>query len=258
MTPLLRFGKKPAREGSIRLRFARYFDSTQLPEVPQGKIGTPWLVRQWLMLANDKVGDCVLAGAAHETMLMCAEAGTVSPTFTDQTVVADYSAVTGYDPADPQTDQGTDMQVAAAYRQKVGLGDASGIRHKVDVYAAVQPGNLAQLDLALHLFGVVGLGLQLTQPAMDEFDSGDAWTKHKDLSYIGGHYVPCVGRNSAGNYLVVTWGRLHAATPAWLLAYVDEAVAYMSRERLNAKGLSPQGYDAAALDRDFKQVTGKV
>jgi hypothetical protein len=35
---------------------------------------------------------------------------------------------------------------------------------------------------------------------------------------------------------------------------MDEGVAYMSLERLNAKGLSPQGYDEAALVADYRAI----
>ena len=55
-------------------------------------------------------------------------------TFNNQSVLKDYSAVTGFNPNDPNTDQGTDMQVAASYRRKTGVLDAAGKRHKVIAY----------------------------------------------------------------------------------------------------------------------------
>jgi hypothetical protein len=70
-----------------------------------------------------------------------------------------------------------------------------------------------------------------------------------------GHYIPCIGRNSLGFFLFVTWGRLQAATPAWVQTYMDEGLVYISRERLNGQGLSPQGFNAAALEDDFREVT---
>lgn len=203
------------------------------------------------MLANDIAADCVQAGAAHETMLAVAESGRGVPVFTNTTVLSDYRAV---NPDDTRYEDGTDVQQYAAYRQKIGIVDGAGIRHKIDVYAALRAGDLAQLALATFLFGAVGVGVSLPDDAEQQFDNGEVWTV-MDTPGGGGHYIPCIGRNSHGNFLFVTWGRLQAATPAWVQTYMDEGVAFISRERLNAQGLSPQGYDAAKLNDDFAQVT---
>lgn len=246
-------GKRPARPGAIAMRFGAYFNDAHLP-VPPAAFGRPWLISQWYMFANDRCGDCVFAGGAHETMLLAADAGN-SAIFTSSGVVSDYSAVTGYVDGDPSTDNGTDVQQAAAYRQKTGLIDASGARHKIDVYTSLHPGNLDQLALATFLFGCVGVGVMLPSNAESQFDAHRAWNVEADSPGVEGHYIPCVGRNSVGNYLFVTWGRLHAATPAWVRTYMDEGICYISRERLRASGLSPQGLNLAALDDDYRQLT---
>jgi len=58
-------GKKPARDGAITFRFARYFDRSALPTPPK-IFGRYAAVHQWEVLGNDACGDCVWAGAAHE------------------------------------------------------------------------------------------------------------------------------------------------------------------------------------------------
>jgi hypothetical protein len=239
-----------------KLKLKTYFKPAKLPPVPK-VVGRPWLIKpgHWGMMANDTVGDCVLAGGAHETMLFNADAQCPVAEFTDQNVLADYSAITGYVPGDENTDQGTDPDAAASYRRKTGLIDASGVRHKIDVYADLKNRDLDQLALAVFLFGVAGIGVNLPQKAMDQFNRFDVWKVALPDRILGGHYIPCVGRNSAGNYLFVTWGRLQAATPSWVRRYMVGGIAYMSRERLNAQGLSPQGYNAAALNDDFNTVT---
>src|SRR5882672_5425867 len=110
-----RLGKLPARPNAIKHKFGSFFDAEELP-VPSLVFGRPDLIKDWGMLANDRISCCVLSGAPHETMLWNAWAGEPIPQFTDENVISDYSAVTGYDPNDPSTDNGTDMQVAAAYR----------------------------------------------------------------------------------------------------------------------------------------------
>lgn len=250
---LYKLGKRPPRPDSIKLKFSSYFRASELPVVP-AVFGRPGLIQQWGLLGNADWGDCYWAGSAHETMLLRSSAG--SPTlFTTANVLSDYSAATGFNQADPATDQGTDMQVGATYRQKTGILDMSGVRHRVDVYTSLRVSDLDQLALATYLFGVVGVGVSLPSSAEDQFSRAEVWDIVPGDTSVGGHYIPCVGRNSNGNYLFVSWGRLQAATPRWFQQYNDESVAYLSLDQLRANGFSPQGYAEPALLDDFKQVT---
>lgn len=242
-------GKRPARPDAITFKFAKYFAAADLPQPPL-VFGKPWLVPQWNMLGNDTAGDCVFAGAAHETMQWRADGSAPPVSFTDATTIADYSALTGYKPGDDATDQGTDVQQAASYRQTMGIVDAAGNRHKIDAYVSLHPGDLHQLALATYLMGAVGIGVQMPSSASDQFDNLEPWRVIPGDSMEGGHYVPCIGRNSHGYYLIVTWGRLQAVTPAWLMKFMDEGVAYLSLERMSGL-VSPQGFDEATLRSDL-------
>ena len=69
-----KLGKKPARPGAVKFKLANYLEKLKLPTPPkvfghEGLIGA-----NWGMLGNDQYGDCVWAGAAHETMLWNKEA----------------------------------------------------------------------------------------------------------------------------------------------------------------------------------------
>src|SRR5436305_315684 len=109
-------GKSPARPGAVSMKLSAYLSKPQLP-VPPADFGHYDLISNYGMLGNDDFGDCVWAGAAHETMMWCKEVdSTVS--FNDTGVLGDYTKVTGFDASDPSTDNGTDMQVAASYRRK--------------------------------------------------------------------------------------------------------------------------------------------
>lgn len=250
---MFKLGKRPARPDAIKLKFGAYFNAAELPAAP-AVFGRPWLVRDWGILGNNDWGDCFWAGSAHETMLLRADAGAALTSFGTSNVLSDYAAATGFNNTEA-TDQGTDMQAGAAYRQKTGIVDGSGTRHKIDVYTSLRAGDLDELALATFLFGVVGVGVDLPSDAEEQFSRAEVWDVISGTSSIGGHYIPCVGRNSAGNYLFVSWGRLQAATPRWVAQCNDESVAMLSRERLRASGLSPQGYNEPALESDFRQVT---
>ena len=245
-----RLGKTPARIGATHLRMMSYLDSTVLPKIP-ANVGHDAIVPSWAgCLGNDVAGDCVWAGAAHETILWAAEAAKHVP-FSDASVLSDYSALTGYDPNDPSTDQGTDMQQAASYRLKTGVIDATGTRHKIGAYLAVTPGNPDELAAAIYIFGAVGIGLRFPSYAMDEFNEGKPWdTRLGPMQIDGGHYVCATARRN-GVFDVVTWGRIQKMTERFYRRFNDETLVYLSPEFLTA-GKSPEGFDLARLQADLK------
>lgn len=258
-----RLGKAPAREGAVKFRLTDYISASALPPAPAA-FDHHGLVADYGILANDSVGCCVFSGAAHETMLWNAETG-IKVAFTNKAVLSDYSAVTGYDPRDPNTDQGTDMEVAAQYRRKTGVIDGLGVRHKVGAYVALpgvsakganSPAVLDLLASAAYVFGAVGIGIEFPSSAMDQFNSNQPWDVVPGSPIDGGHYTPVVGRLENGNFLVVTWGQIQEATPAFLLRYMDEAIVYLSTEFLNGQGVSIDGFNLAALNADIKSLGG--
>ena len=244
-----KLGKKPARAGAVRFRLASYADASALPPLP-ATFGHDVLIgaRQWGMLANDRYGDCVWAGAAHETMLLAREAGKVV-SFTDAGVLGDYAAATGFDPARPETDQGTDMQEAAAYRRGAGIADARGVRHRIAAYLALEPGNVTHLYLATYLFGVAGIGLSLPVSAIDQARRGEAWDVVDGAPNEGGHYVPLVARRADGLH-VVSWGAVQVMSERFLQQYCDEAIAYVSQDCL-VEQRSPENFAYDDLIRDL-------
>lgn len=251
-----KLGKKPARKGAIAFKFGDFFDLASMPRPPM-KIGHWNIGEPWGMFANDQYGNCVWAGAAHEHM-MWAKAG-LRPRFevTEKEVLAVYSETTGFKPDDESTDNGTDMGAAAAYRRKTGILDSKGQRHKIESYVSIKPGHADMLALATFLTGAVGVGLMLPESAMEQFDAEKPWTLvDKDGGAAGGHYVTCIGRNSNGDFLVVTWGRIHAMSPAFLARYNDESVAFLSLDYLRGK-LSPEGFDIQALREHLKKLDTK-
>ncbi|MEU2013121.1 hypothetical protein [Nocardia sp. NPDC019302] len=250
----MKLGKLPARINSVQLKLSTYLNvPAVLPMIPEA-FGHEGLIQDFGMLANDQVGDCVWAGAAHETMLWNREAGN-EVTFSDGCVLSDYSKATGYDPENPSTDQGTDMQAAASYRRRIGVLDATGRRHKVGAYVALTTGDPDQLAAATYIFGAVGVGIRFPDYAMDEFESGKPWSVRHGLPKIeGGHYIPVIGRGANGNFHVVTWGRVQQMTPGFYRRFCDEAICYFSEEFLTA-GISPEGFDRAQLLLDLHAFT---
>jgi hypothetical protein len=261
MDSLHKLGKKPATYDKRDLQFAHYRTTAPLPPHPK-QFGHEKLVAAsaWQMLGNGPdntvsqgfqgAGDCVFAGGDHETMLWTLEGGAPAQ-FTGANAISDYSAVTGYNPKNPKSDQGTDVRQALKYRRSTGLIDAAGKRHKIGAYLALEPGNTDHLLEALYLFGVVGIGIQFPDSAMDQFNAGKPWSVVQGARIEGGHYVPLVAKRS--NLECVTWGRIQPMTSQFYAKYCDEAWAILSPEMLKS-GKSLEGFDLGQLQTDLNAL----
>lgn len=248
----MKFGKKPACPEAMKFKFANYAVSRKLPKPPKTFGHEAAVGKDWGMMANDRYGCCVLAGAAHESMLWTRMSKNCpDSSFTEANVLAAYSAITGFNPADPNTDQGTDMKDAASYRRKTGIIDKDGNAHKIAAYLAIEPGNITQLYQALYLFGAVGIGIECPSNLIDQFDKGKPWSVTRGTSIEGGHYIPLVAKRN--HLMCVTWGREQGMTAGFVGKYCDEAVAYLSEEMLDDRK-SPEGFDYDALLADLNSL----
>lgn len=253
----MKLGKRPATHDPRDLLFAEY-RTGKLPQRP-ATFGHEKIVPAdgWGMLGNDQYGDCVFAGADHETMILTAEGSGHPARFTDEGALGDYAAVTGFHAWDPSTDQGTDVRDAMGYRRSTGLLDAAGHRHRIGAYVSLEPGNLDHLQEALWLFGVVGVGVEFPTSAMSQFNNAVSrgrmpiWTYVRSSPIDGGHYVPLVAQHD--HLQVVSWGQTVNVTHRFLQEHCDEAWTFVSPEALRS-GKSPEGFDLDALNADLKAL----
>jgi hypothetical protein len=114
------------------------------------------------------------------------------------------------------------------------------------MFADIPIHNLELIAQAAWLLGSVGVGFRLPASADDQFGTGKPWDDVGD-SPGDGHYVPIVGRNSHGNYLGVTWGRIQAITPAFMSRYLMICAAPLSLDRLRGPTPVP-GFDLATAE----------
>lgn len=247
-----RLGRRPNDGSKVRLALGPHLTGP----VPPNPVLVDWLskVDSWPMYGNDRFGDCVFAMIGHliEAFTTYSSGRTVQ--VTEQDLLDAYSAVTGFDPNDPATDQGTVIQDALAYWQKTGIAG-----HKILAYAAVSVTDQAEVDAAINVFGALCLGVNLPNSAMNQFNAGQPWTVERpDGGIDGGHAVP-VGYYShpAGRTRVVTWARVQDVADAWWSKYVEEAWVVVAPEWLDATGHNPEGIDLYGLGEDFAALTGK-
>ncbi|MEV0357093.1 hypothetical protein AB0H71_13630 [Nocardia sp. NPDC050697] len=248
----LRLGKLPARINSVHLRLSTYLNVPAVsPLIPAAFVPE---LPDLPMLGADETACGVWAGFAYEVTLASREAG-AEVGFSAGSVLSDYTAAVGYDPADPRTDVGSDLQVAASYRRRIGVLDNTGRRHRVGAYATLTIGDPDQLAAAAFIFGSVGVGLRLPGHALDDLAAGRAWESRQGLpAVVGCHYVPVVGRAENGNFLALAWGRVQEMSPMFYRRYCDEVLVYFSEEFMTAPA-SPPGFDRAQLLIDLQAFT---
>ncbi|MEV8638075.1 hypothetical protein AB0395_41130 [Streptosporangium sp. NPDC051023] len=246
----LRLGRRPPRpeEQAPRLKLAPFLRA--LPAVPP-VVDYLSKVTGWPMYANDQVGDCTVAAAGHMVQAWTRYGRGATVTVTEADVIRAYSAVTGYDPARPETDQGAVMQDVLGYWRRVGVGG-----HRIVAFAAVNPADLGEVRAALHLFGHVYVGANLPASALAQFEQGRSWSPVPGSPIAGGHAIN-VGYVSARSLRAVTWGRVQSMTTAWWRCYVEEAWVAISPEWLSTAGRTPTGLDLAGLGQAFTTLTGE-
>jgi hypothetical protein len=245
-------GKLPAQPMDTAIRFGDIF--TNLP-VPPPVFGHEALMgdQPWNMLGNDEFGNCVWAAAAHDMYLWSLMGGRPRIHITTLDTLLDYGAVTGFQIGDKSTDKGTEMSAAVEYYRTVGIRDSSGERHPISSYVALNPGDTDQLATAVYLFGAIDIGISISSAQSQQFEQGVPW--HSTMNpFTGGHCVPIVGRNSEGNFLCVTWGRLQAITPEFIQKNMDEGYAYLSENIIGLSGLSPENFNQAELTKMLSQL----
>lgn len=259
----LHYGKQdatPLRPGAVRyseLRPALVKDSqVTLPPFPRNfGHANAFPGDSWEMLGNgpdDSVlpgfggcGDCAWAGPAHEIMESAKTSGRPIPPFSGATVVAQYSAYSGYDPQTGANDTGSNLQDVLAWRQQKGIYDDTGAVHKIGQWVALAPGNLRELWEATWLFERAGIGVQVQQAMEDQFAAGRSWDYVPGSPIIGGHYVPVMGR-----WGLVSWARRVGFTNRWYTNLNDEAYAYVDPELPSpVTGRTAEGFDPADLEK---------
>lgn len=244
MKPILKLGRQPKKYDPRTLKLSAYLKTEELPTLPLSYF---WPApAAWGMMANDQLGDCTCAGAGHAIMQWTVANGDLF-TPPDAAIVAAYSAITGYNPADPSTDQGAAEIDVLNYWRKTGIAG-----HLIGAYAEINPAIVNQVKYAVYLFGVAYIGLSLPLA----YQGADGWTDPPNLtgSWLpgswGGHAVIVVGYDATG-VTVITWGAPLKMTWAAFAAYCVEAYAIFSTDFVTGVKDAPNGFAQAALQEDL-------
>ena len=236
---------------------SRYLLEAPVPDHDWSSLCAPGALQD--CLGNQSLGDCTAAGAGHLIDVFTAGGG--SPVaITPAQAIAFYSASTGYNPANPATDQGGDeVTVLTTWRDK-GYDGQGG--HAIAGFVQVDPGSIAELRAASYHFGGLYFGLELPDTYTNPFPSGNGFvwgTGTPDPNQ--GHCIVGVGANAAG-ILVDTWGLIGTFTYAAIAELCSDAnggmvFAVIEPEWVSkSSSLSPSSLDWAQIQADFGLLTG--
>ena len=246
-------GRIPSRRDPRTLQLRRYVAPDIVHSPPPARDWShPATAPAWGMFRNDRIGDCTIAAIAHALQAAAANTGRPAPAITDADVIGAYSAVTGYDPARPETDRGAQMLDVLRYLRTAGL---AGVRF--GAYAAINPQSRAELEAAVNFTGFAYVGVDLPLAARDQTVWDVAPPGKHDERYRpgswGGHAVALLAYDRT-HVTLVTWGAIKVATVEWLWSYAGEAWAVIDPLWLRSDGLTPSGFNAELLARDLAAI----
>lgn len=217
-------------------------------------------------IANEIIThNCVIACMAHLGGVFLGNAGG-KLYLTSAQIIDLYSAIGGYIPGDPNTDQGADIQTALNYWVKSGLLPTNKPPHKIKAWMAVDPTNIQEMQTAIWLFENLVFGVNLPDAWVNPFPSsnGFVWDVAGAPDNSNGHCICGVGFGSTGyshkGIEIATWGMLGNLTYEAIAKYLvhsagGELYTVLSQEILDkAKLTAPAGLSWDQLQADFTSM----
>ncbi len=267
----MKLGKRARRDDRRTLKLARYMTAA-LPSPPPSVDWTRG-VTDFGMMLNDRLGCCTIAAVGHAVQTWTLNALGRELTVPDSTILNYYEVWDGYNPADPGSDQGgVELDVLNDWRQEAFNG------HSLDAYVSLSPDHpIPDIATAIWLFGgaYIGLELPISAQNQDVWDVPENPGPNDEPGSWGGHAVYIVGYDTAPSpesripgpgplptadcrlptLTCITWGAPKKMTWAWFEKYGSEAYALVSKEWIEATGVSASGFDLATLEKDLAMVT---
>jgi hypothetical protein len=242
-----KLGKLPPRVDVRTLSLKQYVDRAKLPE-PPAMLDLTTHVSEWPMYANDRIGDCTIAAAAHMIEAWTAQTRGAAVEVTESAVLTAFDRVKVVDPFTGE-EGAVELDVLRDWRAH-GVG-----HHRIGAYARVSVSDHQLARTAAWLFGGLYIGLALPRSAQWQvtWDWNGSLSGDDKPGSWGGHAVDVVRYGGIG-LTVVTWGRLQDMTWSFWDRYVDEAYCILSHDFLTGDR-APNGFDLEALKADLALVT---
>ena len=236
----MKLGMNPPRFDARTLRAVNYM----LPGLPPAKPAVDWLkpVVKFPMYANNRYGDCAIAGIGHMVQVWSANVGTpVTPS--EAEILRVYRLLS-------PDDQGCVLLDVLKYWR---LNPICGI--KLGAFAAVDLNDQNEIKVTLDLFGGLYGGALLPIAAQKQKVWEVVSGRKGEPGSWGGHCTSW-GQYADGELRCVTWGQTKDATWAWLNKYAVELWALITPAWFGPEGKSPAGLDIERLKSDLEVIGG--
>lgn len=178
-----------------------------LPPPPETVDWTKGVNPNWGIMLNDRLGDCTCAAAYHAMQLWSTQGRKHELTEPDSKVLAMYEEFCGYNPANPNSDQGgVEQHVLTQWLNKgVPIIEGPNGRSHIKAFVEIDPRNHNDVKRAINDCGCAYIGFEVPNYLV----SGPipmVWDRSNgDQGIAGGHAVIVTGYTSS--YLqVVSWG----------------------------------------------------
>ncbi|BCI68664.1 C1 family peptidase [Acetobacter aceti] len=246
-----RLGKKPARLDPRTYRLSAPL-SFRLPTPPPA---VNWASNaDWPMWCNDRLGCCTQVSVASAIRTWTGSALTPI-VLSDDEVVTNYSAESGYVENDPSTDQGAvEVEVLSRWCRE-GYERPGQTRDYLTAFGYINPKDTQSVHRAIAMLGGLYIGLTLPQYACV---GNNDWVidPTADNSIAGGHAVWLHGYDSDWLYLN-TWGGPRRMSYDFFTTRCDEAYGLISRQNwTNLNGMSPEDEALDDLVEELQSTAG--
>ena len=228
-------GRLPAKP--VALGDLTHYLTQPLPAAPV-EVTAPDLA--WPMADNDRLGDCVIAGAVHTDQVTAYLTDEPWGYPGDGPVEAEYFKLTG------GGDTGLVLTDVLRVWQRQGLFGC-----KLAAFAPLAVKHAQTLKQAVWLCGATYMGVVVTATDQQRFGEGMPWIVTDDSDYIGGHCIPYVGYTKDGP-IAVTWGALVQISWGWHAKQCEEGYAVITAE-VKKRG-SLRGLNFPALEADLRRL----
>lgn len=236
-----RLGKLPKKTDHRTLQLSRYLDTRKLPTPPVSIDHASRLPANIGMMGNDKYGDCAVCAPAHMVQSWSVYADFPIKTIPDSAILASYRFLS------PQ-DTGCNMLDVLNYWRKTGIGG-----DKVEAFVETAIASVTQAKLSIQYFGSHYIGMSL--PNTNTFGPWNVKTPTWSANRNNGHAVCLIGYNDKTEmFKAITWGQIVDMSYGWFKKYCDECYACLNDISLNASGLTPEGFNLAALQNDLAHL----
>ena len=245
----MKFGRLPRKRDPRVPHLADLQGDAPLPPAPIAVDWSAGMPDAFGAMLNDRLGDCTCAAFYHALQIWGFDAAKVEDTEPDQFVEQLYEEACGYNPSNPQSDQGGVEQDVLTFLLNTGAPTSQG-RQKLIAFVEVDVTDLDDIKRTIADCGGCYIGFNVPDTI---FDDGTTWHTTTSQTIIGGHAVFVVGYDNDG-LILISWGQRYRMTWAFWGAYVDEAYALLDPIWVESTGRTPSNLSVTELEAAMQKL----